>query len=549
VGRLWWGWGVEEEALDDEAVGRLGRAVAERLGAGDLAVRSAPPVDELALPAPRVIPPDSLAALCSTTPLDRAAHTHGKAFRDVARNLAGDLRHPPDLVASPTTEAEVAALLDWAGSEGVAVVPYGGGSSVVGGIECDVGDGFAGALSLDLTGLTGVVEVDRMSRAARVRAGTLGPDLEDALRPSGLTLRHFPQSFEFSTVGGWLATRSGGHYATRFTHVDDFVESIRAVTPSGSLESRRLPGSGAGPSPDRLLLGSEGTLGVITEAWLRLQDRPRFRASATARFATVAAGAEAARAVVQAGLWPANCRLLDPGEAATAAGVTDGSAVLLLGFESADAPVDGLAARSVELCGDHGGAVPDGIRTSSSEGVAGTWRGSFLKAPYLRDALARLGCISETFETAVTWDRFPELHASVTEAVSAALGSICGGGTVTCRFTHVYPDGCAPYFTVLAPGRPDALVSQWDEVKVAASEALLAAGGTITHHHAVGRDHQRWYDRQRPDLFGVALAAAKHALDPAGVLNPGVLLSPSHEDVPRGDRLATGPPGGQKAAR
>ena len=549
MGRLWWGWGVEEEALDDAAVGRLGTVVAERLGRGDLAMRTPPPVDELDLRPPRVRPPDALAPFCSDAPLDRAAHTHGKAFRDVARNLTGDLAHPPDLVAFPATEDDVAAVLDWAGSAGVAVVPYGGGSSVVGGVECDVGDGYAGAVSLDLGRLTGVVEVDRTSRAARVRAGTLGPDLEDALRPQGLTLRHFPQSFEFSTVGGWLATRSGGHYATRFTHVDDFVESIRAVTPSGGLESRRLPGSGAGPSPDRLLLGSEGTLGVITEAWLRLQDRPRFRASATVHFPTFAAGAAAARAVVQAGLWPTNCRLLDPGEASTAAGVTDGSAVLLLGFESADAPVDGLAARSVELCDDHGGAVPNGIRTGGGEGTAGTWRRSFLQAPYLRDALARLGCISETFETAVTWDRFPGLHASVTEAVTTAVREVCGGGTVSCRFTHVYPDGCAPYFTILAPGRPDALVSQWDEIKAAASEAVLSGGGTITHHHAVGRDHQRWYARQRPGPFGAALAAAKHALDPAGVLNPGVLLGPSHEDVLHGDRSATAPPGGQKEAR
>ena len=549
MGRSWWGWGVEEEALDDEAVGRLGRAVAERLGTGDLAVRSPPPVDELDLRAPRVRPPDALAALLSDDARDRAAHTHGKAFRDVVRNVAGDLASPPDLVAHPASEDDVTALLDWAGDAGVAVVPYGGGSSVVGGVECDVGDAFAGAISLDLTRLSGVVEVDRTSRAALVRAGTLGPDLEDALRPHGLTLRHFPQSFEFSTVGGWLATRSGGHYATRFTHVDDFVESLRAITPSGSLESRRLPGSGAGPSPDRLLLGSEGTLGVITEAWLRLQDRPRFRASATVHFPTFAAGAAAARAVVQAGLWPTNCRLLDSGEGATAAGVTDGSAVLLLGFESADAPVDGLAARSVELCDDHGGAVPNGIRTASGEGTAGVWRRSFLQAPYLRDALVRLGCISETFETAVTWNRFPELHASVTEAVTAALREVCGGGTVTCRFTHVYPDGCAPYFTILAPGRPDALLSQWDELKAAASEALLSAGGTITHHHAVGRDHQRWYARQRPGPFGVALAAAKQALDPAGVLNPGVLLGPSHEGMPRGDLTATEPPGGQKAAR
>jgi alkyldihydroxyacetonephosphate synthase len=211
--------------------------------------------------------------------------------------------------------------------------------------------------------------------------------------------------------------------------------------------------------------------------------------------------------------------------------------------------VDAAAARAVELCADHGGTVPDGVRTSSADGAAGTWRSSFLTAPYLRDALARLGCISETFETAVTWDRFEALHVSVTEAVHRALDEVCGGGSVTCRFTHVYPDGCAPYFTVLAPGRPDALVQQWDEVKDAASEALLAAGGTITHHHAVGRDHRRWYDRQRPGPFGVALAAAKHALDPAGVLNPGVLLDPSREGALVRDHAATVLPGGQKAER
>jgi len=522
--RSWWGWGVEEHALDEVAVERLGAAVAARPGFGDVELRRPPAVRDLDLRPPRVSPPSSLGHLCSTDVEDRAGHTHGKSFRDIARNVCGDLKTPPDVVVRPASEEDVVAILDWAASAGVAVVPYGGGSSVVGGTECDVGDRYAGAVSLDLERLAGVLEVDRTSRAARVRAGTYGPALEDELRPLDLTLRHFPQSFEFSTVGGWLATRSGGHYATRFTHVDDFVQSIRVVSPSGVHESRRLPGSGAGPSPDRLQLGAEGILGVITESWLRLQDRPRFRASATARFPTLAAGAAAARAVVQAGLWPTNCRLLDPGEAAGMASVDDGSAVLLLGFESADAPVDAVMARAVELCADHGGAVPEGVRSSSEGTAAGAWRSSFLQAPYLRDALVQLGCISETFETAVTWDRFDELHAGVTEAVTRALEHVCGGGTVTCRFTHVYPDGCAPYFTVLAPGRHGSLVTQWDEVKAAASEALLAHGGTITHHHAVGRDHRPWYDRQRPEGFAAALRAAKGALDPAGIMNPGVLL-------------------------
>ena len=195
----------------------------------------------------------------------------------------------------------------------------GGGSSVVGGVEPAVGDGFAGTISLDLKGLDRVLEVDRASRAARIQGGILGPALETVLKPHDLTLRHFPQSFECSTLGGWIATRSGGHYATLYTHIDDFVEGLRVVTPTGLLETRRLPGSGAGPSPDRMLIGSEGILGVITEAWMRLQDRPTFRASASVSFDDFAAGAAAARAIAQAGLFPANCRLLDPGEAATSA--------------------------------------------------------------------------------------------------------------------------------------------------------------------------------------------------------------------------------------
>jgi alkyldihydroxyacetonephosphate synthase len=403
-------------------------------------------------------------------------------------------------------------------------------------VEARVGDGYAGAVSIDLSRLDAVLEIDRASRAARIQAGIYGPALEDALRPHGLTLRHFPQSFEFSTLGGWLATRSGGHYATLYTHIDDFVESLRVVTPSGVSESRRLPGSGAGPSPDRLFLGSEGILGVITEAWMRLQDRPTRRAGAAVRVGGeegFARGASAVRALSQSGLAPTNCRLLDAGEARTA-GAGDGSAaILVLGFESADHGLDAWMARAAELCRDAGGEVPeDALRTredagASREGAAGAWRNAFLNAPYLRDALVRASFVSETFETAITWDAFDAFHAAVTEATQDAVKRICGNGTVTCRFTHVYPDGPAPYYTVMAPGKRGSELEQWGEIKQAASEALIRHGGTITHHHAVGRDHRPWYDRQRPDVFAAALRAAKRALDPHGILNPGKIF-PSH---------------------
>jgi alkyldihydroxyacetonephosphate synthase len=528
--RSWWGWGYEDEALDDRQCDSLRGALSKRFET-ELPLRPAPRLEDLDLAAPRVDAPATLASICRNDRRVRASHTYGKSYRDVVRGSRGEFTQPPDVVALPATEEDVGAVLDWCADAGLAAIPFGGGSSVVGGVECRQADAFAGVVSIDLTRLDRVLEIDAVSRAARIQAGALGPVLEDQLRPHGYTLRHFPQSFEFSTLGGWLATRSGGHYASVYTHIDDMVEAMRVVTPSGVVESRRLPGSGAGPSPDRLFLGSEGSLGIITEAWMRVQDRPVFKGSAGVRFADYGAAVDATRAVAQSALFPTNCRLLDPAEAMTSAGIDDGSALLVLGFESADHPVDGWISRAVELCRDHGGSVPDGISLSGPsestdagrEGAVGAWRNSFLRAPYGRDALVRMSAVVETFETACTWDRFPELHAEVTRATEDALRRVCGGGWVTCRFTHVYPDGAAPYFSVIAPGRPGSEIAQWDEIKAAVSETLLANGATITHHHAVGRDHDPWYREQRPEHFGAVLAAAKQALDPQHVLNPGVI--------------------------
>jgi len=531
--RKFWGWGWQDEGPTREQRAAIATLLAERYGLADVSVTDPPQIEEIALRAPRIAAPAALRSRFTADPHERAGHTYGKSFRDIARALSRDFRAAPDLVALPRTETELVDALDWCTAEGVAAIPYGGGSSVVGGVEARVGDGYRGAVSIDMRHLDRVMEIDEISRAARIQAGIFGPALEDTLKPRGLTLRHFPQSFEFSTLGGWIATRSGGHYASLYTHIDDFVESLRVVTPAGTIETRRLPGSGAGPSPDRLFVGSEGTLGVITEAWMRLQQRPRFRNATAVTFADFARAAECVRRISQTGLFPANCRLLDAGEAQTA-GAGDGSRhVLLLAFESADHSLDAWMARALECCRDHGGEVPAGAGQTRDDasgaraGSAGAWRQSFLGAPYLRDALVMMGMVVETFETAITWDRFAEFHAGVTTAVNDALRRICGGGGVTCRFTHIYPDGPAPYYSVIAPGRRDALVQQWDEIKAAAGEAILRHGGTITHHHAVGRDHRPWYDQQRPDLFATALRAAKSVLDPAGILNPGVLIDPA----------------------
>jgi alkyldihydroxyacetonephosphate synthase len=528
--RKFWGWGYEGEGPDAEQQGRIAALLGARFGIDLPPARPAPRIADIGLRAPRIAPPAALAPLCSAEPVQRAGHTYGKSFRDIVRGLAGDFANPPDLVAQPRDEAEVVALLDWCAGARIAAIPYGGGSSVVGGVEGPAGDAYAAWISLDLGRLDRVLEIDRGSRAARIQAGVLGPALEDQLRPHGLTLRHYPQSFELSTLGGWIATRSGGHFATLYTHIDDFVEALRVVTPQGMVASRRLPGSGAGPSPDRLFIGSEGILGVITEAWMRLQDRPTFRAAASVTYADFLAAARAARAVAQAGLYPANCRLLDPSEAMLNGAGTGAESVLLLAFESADHPLDAWMARALEMARAHGGQVADGAGATRAEdsgardGAAGAWRSAFLGAPYLRDTLVALGMISETFETAITWDRFEAFHAAVMSATEDAVRRVCGAGSVSCRFTHVYPDGPAPYYSVIAPSRVGSQLSQWAEIKMAAADAIIANGGTITHHHAVGRDHRPWYDRQRPDGFAAALRAAKRTLDPAGVLNPGVLI-------------------------
>ncbi|HZC51860.1 MAG TPA: FAD-binding oxidoreductase, partial [Mycobacterium sp.] len=385
------------------------------------------------------------------------------------------------------------------------------------------------AVTVDTTAMGAVLELDQTSRSARIQAGALGPEIENQLRPYDLTLRHYPQSFGFSTLGGWLATRAGGHFATLYTHIDDLTESLRVVTPTGVSESRRLPGSGAGPSPDRLFLGSEGALGIITEAWMRLQDRPKWQVTASLAFDDWANALAATRTIAQAGLYPSNCRLLDPAEAFLNAGAAVGGGMLVLAFESADHPVDPWLERAVAIAAEHGGALTarrgreNGSGATKSD-ASGNWRSAFLRMPYQRDALARRSVIAETFETACTWDAFEALHDAVTGAARASIERIGGTGVVTCRFTHVYPDGPAPYYGIYAGGRWDALDAQWDEIKAAVSEAIIAAGGTITHHHAVGRDHRPWYDMQRPDPFALALRAAKSALDPAGILNPGVLV-------------------------
>jgi alkyldihydroxyacetonephosphate synthase len=496
--------------------------ITERLGFGSTEPELPVPLRSVTLPAPRLEPPEVLSEICHNDIYERALHSYGRSYRDIIRAFRGQFEHPPDVVARPRTEAEVQAVLGWALSAGAAVIPFGGGTSVTGGVEPLVGDGHAGVVTIDLHALDRVLDVDPVSLSARIQAGATGPRLEEQLAEHGLTLRHYPQSFQFSTLGGWIATRAGGHFATIYTHIDDLVESVRALTPAGAWESRRLPGSGAGVSPDRLLIGSEGALGVITEAWVRVRPRPTYRASAGVRYADFAAGVDAVRALSQSGLYPTNCRLIDADEARVTGAGDGADALLVLGFESANHDVEHWMSLALDVCSDHGGKW----ERRGSDSV-GSWRDAFLRAPYLRDTFVAIGVLSETFETAITWERFGSFHENVMRAATAAVHDACGAGSVSCRFTHVYPDGPAPYYTILAPARRGEELEQWAAIKRACSEAVIEHGGTITHHHSVGRDHRPWYDQQRPEPFAVALRGAKAALDPAGALNPGVLIDPA----------------------
>ncbi len=528
-----WGWGFEDEQPSEKQKKDIAMGIAKSVGENDFELDPEPKVEDIHLRAPRIAPPESLAKICSTSTYDRAAHTYGKALPDIVKAFHLHFPNPPDVVAFPKTEDDIVSILDWCNDIGAAVIPFGGGSSVTSGVEPPASDAFPGSVSIDLRNLDQVLEIDKTSRAARIQAGVYGPALEAQLKPHGYTLRHYPQSFEFSTLGGWIATRSGGHFATLYTHIDELVESTRVVTPEGIIATRRLPGSGAGPSPDRMFIGSEGILGIITEAWMRLQNRPVFRASTAVHFEKFEDGVEAIRQLSQTGLYPTNCRILDPTEVKrNNVGDGSGGSLIMLGFESADHPLDAWINRAVQCCTDLGGTTPNGViikgdgETTGRGGSVGAWRNAFIRMPYAFSTMAAMGAIFDTTESSIPWNQFSEFHSGVMKDVQKALDEVCGGGVLSCRFTHVYPDGPAPYFTFTGMGKKGSELEQWHELKTAASEAVVRYGGTVTHHHSVGRTHRPQYEKQRPDLFADALRAAKSALDPKGLLNPGVLIDP-----------------------
>jgi alkyldihydroxyacetonephosphate synthase len=476
--------------------------------------------------APPALSRDAHAALAAVCELDdsdaaRRGHTRGYSTPDLLRLRAGDLTDAPDVVALPGSHDEVVELLRVCAEHRVAVVPYSGGTSVVGGLA-PVRDGFAGVVTLDLRRLDRLVELDEVSRVATLQAGVRGPAAEALLAARGYTLGHFPQSYEGASIGGYAATRSSGQASAGYGRFDELVVALTLATPRGTVEFGRAPMSAAGPDLRQLVLGSEGAFGVVTSVRVRVRPRPEQRAYEGWRFASFDAGLAAIRRLAQDGPLPTVLRLAD--EAETAVNLADpdvlsggtGGCLAICGFEGTADRVPVRRAAVAAVLRDAGGE-PLG------EGPGDVWRQGRYRAPYLRDPLLDAGALVETLETAAFWSAIPALRTAVTEALTSALA---GQGTpplVLCHVSHVYETGASLYFTVLC-AQTDDPVAQWRTAKAAASAAIGTSGGTISHHHGVGTDHRDAYATEIGPLAVEALRSVKRTLDPTGILNPGILL-------------------------
>ncbi|MBC2931998.1 FAD-binding oxidoreductase [Nocardioides sp. zg-1228] len=449
----------------------------------------------------------------------RTVRTRGKSTPDLLRARAGDLADAPDAVVRPDGHAEVEAVLRWADEHRVAVVPFGGGTCVTGGLAARR-DGFAGVISLDLGRMRRLLAVDEVSMTATLEPGLRGPEAEALLAERGLTLGHYPQSFRHASIGGFAATRSSGQSSAGYGRFDAMVVGLTAATPTGSLDLGAAPASAAGPDLRQLLLGSEGAFGVITSVTLRVRRAPAVTAYEGWRWPSFGAGSDAMRVLAQSGLLPTVLRLSDEAETAinladpSAIGATDDPGCLMVtGYEGTEALVEARRAAVTAALTDLGGTP---LGTEPGE----RWAHGRFDGPYLRDALLDHGVLVETLETACFWSDRARLHADVSTALTSSLGE---GTLVLCHVSHVYETGCSLYFTVAARQGDDPL-TQWQAAKAAASDAIVAAGATISHHHAIGTDHRPWLAAEIGEVGVRVLRAVKAELDPRGVLNPGVLI-------------------------
>ncbi len=453
----------------------------------------------------------------------RLLRAGGKSTLDLLRRRDFGVQDAPDAVLLPGGEDEIAEVLRYCAHRSIAVVPFGGGTSVVGGVDPLRGD-FKAVVSLDLRRLDELHSLDDVSWEAELGAGLTGPEAERLLGERGFSLGHYPQSFLFATIGGFAATRSSGQDSAGYGRFNDMVRGLRAVTPAGVLDLGRAPESAAGPDLRQLLIGSEGAFGIITRVRVRVHPVPEVTRYEAWSFPDFATGADALCAVVQTGTGPTVIRLSDEAETGVNLATTEnigeqkitGGCLAITAFEGTEAHVASRHAETRDLLAAKGG-------TSLGEAPAKAWEHGRFNAPYLRDALLSAGALCETLETATNWSNVAALKAAVTEALTRSLEDSGTPALVLCHISHVYPTGASLYFTVVAAQRGNP-IEQWRKAKAAASDAMVRTGATITHHHAVGADHRPWMTDEVGGLGVSVLRAVKSVLDPAGILNPGKLI-------------------------
>jgi alkyldihydroxyacetonephosphate synthase len=553
----WWGWGTLDETYSLERRPNFWPTLREWLALpkGASEQETVPvPLEDISLPPSRFDDPmlSSLRKVLDDEAVRvdkraRVEHAYGKSYCDLVRIRAGYIPKPPDAVVYPDGEAKVASLLSWAAERDVALIPFGGGSSVVGGVEPSRNG--KPTITVDLAQLDQVLAIDRESHTARIQAGAIGPEIESQLNEKGLTLGHFPQSFQFSTLGGWIATRAAGQTSIGYGKIEDMTQAVRVVTPAGILETRDVPATATGPSIRETIVGSEGACGIITEATMHIHPQPEVQDYRGVLFRAFEDGVTAFRDLMQSDpLHPSIIRLSDEAETAACAALAhehrglrrlgdeaaewylkargydpaEGTSLMLLGFDGSREWVAEQWSLALEICRAHGG-LPLG------RSVGRSWKRERYAQPYLRDILLGHGILVDTLETATNWSNLMPLYRATVAALKGAITTNGGGpGHVMIHVSHASEQGASLYATFLGRQIPtsDPLVkqAQWEGIKEVVTDAILDAGGTLSHHHGVGRDHAPWLEEEIGQTGLKALHSLKRSLDPTGIMNPGILL-------------------------
>jgi alkyldihydroxyacetonephosphate synthase len=542
-----WGWAAHKDDIAERE--DIWRWLAAELGMPALLATPARPLEELTLPAGRLSPQDRAeletivgADQVRDSAYERAFHALGRSYHDLLRLRAGDLSSAPDAVVYPRSTDEVLQVLALANKKHIAVLPYGGGSGAVGWSNCKRGD-YEAVIAIDLSDMDRVTAIDPISSTATVEAGIYGPALENALKAKGLTLGHFPQSFEFSTLGGWIVQRGAGQAASRYGRADDWLLSAKLATPLGLVATGDFPTSAAGPQLKDIVTGSEGVFGIVSEAVLRVRPLPQVCDYRGTLFRDFRGGLEAMRLALQTECAVSVLQLSDAEETRflraydgvgtipnllqrlgdayrKLRGFSGKACLMIAGFEG--------ETRSVALARKRFSAIAARRGMPAGSGAGENWRKSRYRLPYLRDVLLERGVGVEILETAASWSKLEQLHAAVHMAIEDAVRETVpregARGVVMCRAGHATTNGASLTFTIVFPRRLEGEIAQWQKIKTAASEAIVAHGGTISHHHGIGRDHLPWMEQEKGTLGLEVLRGIKKALDPEGIMNPGKLL-------------------------